>query len=200
MVESREEEQPACVLERGRVWRTRLRIGVRRQIDDPYLPSKVNSRWKKEPSSQIAGKEKLHTKELETPNSTKEDEREHLRIFNGFPPFFPSHYRPSRKKTLKAHGTHALTPLVVRFLFLLFLVFLLRVVSIPHSLPPASRLIFEEIWFLSRHIWTVRSSLGTLEEHLLNYQRWSLEKFKCPVWRLVAKFGSFLFWDDRHST
>jgi hypothetical protein len=25
MVESREEEQPACVLERGRVWRTRLR-------------------------------------------------------------------------------------------------------------------------------------------------------------------------------
>jgi hypothetical protein len=47
------------------------------------------------------------------------------------------------------------------------------------SLPPSDQSpYFEEILFLSRHIWTVRSSLRTLEQQLLNYV-W--EKFNRPV-------------------
>jgi hypothetical protein len=38
-----------------------------------------------------------------------------------------------------ARRTHALTPLVVRFLFLLFFVFLLRVVTTPPSLPSSDQ-------------------------------------------------------------
>jgi hypothetical protein len=104
--------------------------------------------FRKEPFSQIAGRS-LHEKELETqfneederggkaPLSTREPSTDFL------PAFLPSHYRPSTKKTLNAHAPrHALTPLVLPFLFHLFLVFLLRVVTpLRASLRPVALLL-----------------------------------------------------------
>lgn len=112
-MESRE-EQRTCLRSRGRVSRTRLRIGVRREIDDPYLPRKVNSRlerslFRKSRADRLTRKSLKRNSTKKTsvggkaPLSTREPSTDFL------PAFLPSHYRPSTKKTLNAHAPPART-------------------------------------------------------------------------------------------
>ncbi len=129
MVESRE-EQRTYVLERGE--------SVENAFEDwsengkstvLYLPRKVNSRLRKKGSlfRKSRASKSLHTKELETQFNEEEERGEKGPLRSTREPstdFLPSFLPITdhvERKTLNVHApTHALTPLLVPYLFRLF--------------------------------------------------------------------------------